>query len=254
MRVGAPRAVADLLVTAVPELRERLAEHHVRRVWSTLVGADVARRAKPQALVEGCLTVIVDNSPWLHELTLRADELTARLRARFPAVRALRFTLGTLEEAGPSAAPRRRPRSSAPLGAADLPAIRDAAAFRALAGHPGPRVPRVRGRADGRAGGAVHRGDPRAPGGPQARSELGLSLDHARAVARAHRRGRRGACRRAARRRTRAGRGRVPHDARRAAARAKEVGRGRGGAREGHRPEPECRGPLSDARALPGRR
>src|SRR5216684_1149067 len=75
MRVGAPRAVADLLVTAVPELRERLAEHHVRRVWSTLVGADVARRAKPRALVDGCLTVIVDNSPWLHELTLRADEL-----------------------------------------------------------------------------------------------------------------------------------------------------------------------------------
>ena len=126
MRVGAPRALADLLVTAVPELRERLAEHHVRRVWSTLVGADVARRAKPQGLVEGCLTVIVDNSPWLHELTLRADELTARLRARFPAVRALRFTLGTLEEAGPSAAPRRRPRSSAPLGAADLRAIDEA--------------------------------------------------------------------------------------------------------------------------------
>src|SRR5213594_4618396 len=119
MRVGAPRAVADLLVTAVPELRERLAEHHVRRVWSTLVGADVARRAKPQALVEGCLTVIVDNSPWLHELTQRADELTARLRARFPAVRALRFTLGTLEEAGsPAASPRRRQRSSAPLGTA----------------------------------------------------------------------------------------------------------------------------------------
>src|SRR3989442_2377745 len=126
MRVGAPRAVADLLVTAVPELRERLAEHHVRRVWSTLLGADVARRAKPQALVDGCLTVVVDNSPWLHELTLRADELTARLRARFPAVRALRFTLGTLQEAGPQAAPPRRPRSSTPLGAADLRAIDEA--------------------------------------------------------------------------------------------------------------------------------
>src|SRR5438552_631583 len=31
MRVRAPRAVADLLVTAVPGLRERRAEHHVRR-------------------------------------------------------------------------------------------------------------------------------------------------------------------------------------------------------------------------------
>src|SRR3989442_10264334 len=117
MRVGAPRAVADLLVTAVPELRERLAEHHVRRVWSTLLGADVARRAKPLALVDGCLTVVVDNSPWLHELTLRADQLTARLRARFPAVRALPFTLGPLEEAGPPAPPRTRPRSSPPLPA-----------------------------------------------------------------------------------------------------------------------------------------
>src|SRR2546427_12310599 len=117
MRVGAPRAVADLLVTAVPELRERLAEHHVRRVWSTLVGADVARRAKPQGLVEGCLTAIVDNSPWLHQLTLRADELTARLRARFPAVRALRVPLGTLEQARPPRAPRGPPPAPPPPGA-----------------------------------------------------------------------------------------------------------------------------------------
>src|SRR5206468_4292946 len=102
MGSGGPAAGPGSARHRVPELRERLAEHHVRRVWSTLVGADVARRAKPQGLVEGCLTVIVDNSPWLHKLTLRADELTARLCARFPAVRALRFTLGTLEEAGPS--------------------------------------------------------------------------------------------------------------------------------------------------------
>ena len=126
MRVGAPRAVADLLVSAVPELRTRLAEHHIRRAWSALVGADVARRAQPQALVDGCLTVVVDNSPWLHEMTLRADELTARLRERFPSLRALRFTLGTLEAVPPAASPRRDPRSSAPLGAADLRAVDEA--------------------------------------------------------------------------------------------------------------------------------
>src|SRR5881396_109046 len=127
MRVRAPRAVADLLVTAVPGLRERLAEHHVRRAWTALVGADVARRAQPQALVDGCLTVVVDNSPWLHELTLRAEELTARFRERFPSLRTLRFTLGTLEAAEPPASPRRRGRPSAPLDAADLHAIDEAA-------------------------------------------------------------------------------------------------------------------------------
>src|SRR6266705_576921 len=126
VRAAAPRSVADLLVSAVPDLRDRLLEHRIRRAWPAVVGGDAARRAQPRSFVDGCLTVVVDNSPWLHELTLRADELTARLRARFPAVRALRFTLGTLEEAGPQAAPRRRPRSSTPLGASDLRAIDEA--------------------------------------------------------------------------------------------------------------------------------
>src|SRR2546426_9577240 len=93
MRVGAPRAVADLLVTAVPELRDRLAEHHVRRAWTALVGTDVARRAQPKGLVDGCPTVVVHNSPLLHELTLRVEELTARLHERFPAARPPRFPL-----------------------------------------------------------------------------------------------------------------------------------------------------------------
>src|SRR3989449_9416748 len=105
MRVGAPRAVAHLLVTAVPELRDRLAEHHVRRAWTALVGTDVARRAQPQGLVDGCLTGGVDNSPWLHQLTLRVEELTARLHERFPPVPALRFTLRSLQPAAPPAPP-----------------------------------------------------------------------------------------------------------------------------------------------------
>ena len=66
----------------------------MRRAWVVLVGPDMARRAQPQALVNGCLQVIVDNSPWLHELTLRAPELAARLGAEYPAVRSVRFSLG----------------------------------------------------------------------------------------------------------------------------------------------------------------
>src|SRR5437763_4451728 len=115
MRVGAPRPVADLLVSAIPQLGDRLAEHHIRRAWSALVGADVARRAQPQALVNGCLTIVVDNSPWLHELNLRAVDLTERLRAAFSAVQTLRFSLGAAaaEEAAAETPPApRRPRLS----------------------------------------------------------------------------------------------------------------------------------------------
>ena len=83
----------------------------MRRAWVVLVGPDMARRAQPQALVNGCLQVIVDNSPWLHELTLRAPELAARLGAEYPAVRSVRFSLGAppTEEPTPVARPALSP-------------------------------------------------------------------------------------------------------------------------------------------------
>jgi hypothetical protein len=125
MRAGAPRAVADLLATAVPQLRDRLLELEVRRAWSTVVGTDVARRARPQSLAAGCLTVVADNSPWLQELTLRSGELTERLHGRFAQITSVRFVLGALEAR--EAAPRERARPAVPLDAAARRAIDEAA-------------------------------------------------------------------------------------------------------------------------------
>jgi Dna[CI] antecedent, DciA len=112
MRRGTPRVVGELLVSAVPQLEDRLLVQRLRRTWISLVGADVARRSQPQALVNGCLHVVVDNSPWLHELTLRGPELTTRLHAEVPAIRSLRFSLGgtTVDEDAP------RPERPAPRG------------------------------------------------------------------------------------------------------------------------------------------
>ncbi len=102
--------MAELLVSAVPELRERLVAETIRRGWAAVVGPEVARHARPQSVTGECLHVVVDNSPWLQELTLRAAELTARVAARFDAVRSLRFTLGRLPRtAETSAAPPARP-------------------------------------------------------------------------------------------------------------------------------------------------
>jgi Dna[CI] antecedent, DciA len=111
MKGGTPRVVGELLVSAVPQLEERLLVQRLRRAWPALVGADVARRAVPQGLVNGCLQIVVDNSPWLQEMTLRAPELAARLGAEFPAVRSVRFALGATpaEEPPPVARPAPRP-------------------------------------------------------------------------------------------------------------------------------------------------
>jgi hypothetical protein len=111
MKRGVPRAVGELLVTAVPQLEERLLVQRLHRAWASLVGPDMARRTRPQALANGCLQIVVDNSPWLQELTLRAPELAARLGADYPAVRQVRFTLGAspAEEPTPAARPAPRP-------------------------------------------------------------------------------------------------------------------------------------------------
>src|ERR1051325_9091220 len=109
MRSGTPRPVGDVLAAAVPQIAERLPEYHVRRVWTALVGPDVARRARPQRLSNGCLHIVVDNSPWRGALTLRSADLTPNPHAKFDPIRSLRFTLGTLE-AEPSPPAERRER------------------------------------------------------------------------------------------------------------------------------------------------
>ena len=120
MKRQGPRAVGDLLVSAVPALGDRLDEVRIRSAWTTLVGPDAARRCRPHALANGCLHVVVDNSPWLQELTLRSGELTARIGAQFASIKALRFTLGRIEDrpSDASASPSRG--ASRPLTAEDL--------------------------------------------------------------------------------------------------------------------------------------
>lgn len=126
MKRPAPRAVGDLLLGALPQLNDRLAEFRIRQAWSAIVGRDLARRARPDGLIAGTLRVVVDNSPWLHELTMREAELTAKIRDRFPDVKALRFTLGAVADGPVTEAPAKaRP---VPLTEADRADIEAAAA------------------------------------------------------------------------------------------------------------------------------
>jgi hypothetical protein len=123
MKSPAPRAVGDLLLSALPQISERLSTVRLRQSWGAIVGRDAARRSRPDSVTGGTLRVIVDNSPWLHELTLREPDLTTKVRARFPEIRALRFTLGAVDSepaAARDAAPR--PISLTPADHADIDA------------------------------------------------------------------------------------------------------------------------------------
>ena len=134
MKRPAPRAVGDLLSSALPQISERLVELHIRRAWTSIVGRDGARRTHPAGLNGGTLRIVVDNSPWLHELTLREAELTAKVRAQFPDVRALRLTLGALStETSTAGTPPPRPVSLTADDHADIDAATTAIADSNLA-------------------------------------------------------------------------------------------------------------------------
>lgn len=123
-----PRAVGDLLPDAVPQLVERLAEVRVYQAWEGIVGAEIARRTRPGPLVEGGLTVVVDNSPWLHELSLRQAEVLSMIRRHCPSVRSLRLTVGPLSVESPDRAAAAA-RSVAPLSEQDEHEIEEATAI-----------------------------------------------------------------------------------------------------------------------------
>ncbi len=104
VRLSAPVRVGEVLAAAVPELEEHMLTERIRAEWPSTAGSELARRSRPGELRNGTLTVVVDNSPWLQELTLRAEELLAAVRRRHgQAVTALRLSLGGLPAAPPAA-------------------------------------------------------------------------------------------------------------------------------------------------------
>ena len=112
-----PHRVRDLLVAAVPGLRERMLEEEIRRGWPETAGPEIARRSRPGELRAGVLTVVVDNSLCREELTLRSTQILSALTTRHgAAVMSLRCTLGTLPVPRPAVA-HRRPSPAEPLSA-----------------------------------------------------------------------------------------------------------------------------------------
>src|SRR5438093_5305827 len=99
MRTSAPSPRGKIRPAAVPQGADRLLEQAIRRGWRSLVGPEVARRTQPGTLSGGGLQVVVDNSPWCQEITLRSPEILAALAREFgPArVRSLKVTLGRLD-------------------------------------------------------------------------------------------------------------------------------------------------------------
>lgn len=76
-----PAAVAELLTEIFQDKPAgmRLREGKIWLVWEKSVGEQIAARARPAGFREGILTVIVDNAPWMQQLTYLKKQIVAKL-------------------------------------------------------------------------------------------------------------------------------------------------------------------------------
>ncbi|BDV41769.1 hypothetical protein GURASL_06920 [Geotalea uraniireducens] len=115
-RLPRPLAVTDLLADA---LRGKPAERCLREgriwlVWESVVGEQIATKARPVKFRDGTLTVAVYNAPWMQQLNFLKGKIVQALNRALgeELVREIYLRAGTLPPAiaaehGRTAAPRR---------------------------------------------------------------------------------------------------------------------------------------------------
>lgn len=105
--IGTDRLIQTLLTSF--GLTSKMAEHRLLAAWPEIVGSQVAAHTHPTEIRAKTLRVVVDSSPWLHELTLLKPALLDKLarHADRTLVCDVLFTIGDLP-------PRERPTADAP--------------------------------------------------------------------------------------------------------------------------------------------
>jgi len=76
-----PASIADLLDEIFHDkpTGKRLKEGKIWLVWERAVGDQIAARARPSGFRDGKLTVTVDNSPWMQQLTYLKKEIIEKI-------------------------------------------------------------------------------------------------------------------------------------------------------------------------------
>jgi hypothetical protein len=106
-----PVSVARLLATIFTgtPAEHRLKEGAIWEVWGSAVGDQIASRARPCAIRNGVLTVIVSSAPWMQQLNFLKIQLMEKLNSAIgeELVKEIYFKAGSLKN--DSDAPIRKP-------------------------------------------------------------------------------------------------------------------------------------------------
>src|SRR5512137_1414426 len=79
-----PATLADLLSASFrgTPTERRLKEGNIWLVWDSVVGKQIAGRARPVSFRDGTLTVSVESAPWMQQLTFLKKGIMEKLNAR----------------------------------------------------------------------------------------------------------------------------------------------------------------------------
>ncbi len=92
-----PERIGNILPDVIRNLGldSKLEEVELEKLWGTVVGERIAAVSRPRGIRDGVLTVEVDTSAWMQELSFRKKQIIDLVRKKFSRleVRDIRFRL-----------------------------------------------------------------------------------------------------------------------------------------------------------------
>ena len=77
--------IGDILKTVFAKIEsgKTLTREDVQERWTTVVGTTASKHTRPATLRKGVLTVFVDSSGWMQEMSLRKRKVLKQLKSAF---------------------------------------------------------------------------------------------------------------------------------------------------------------------------
>lgn len=94
-------SIEDILKDVIRNIgpKGRLTEEEVAFLWGEAAGEKAAKHSRPVSVKKAVLTVNVDGSSWLYELTTKKKEIIKKLEDKFEGkkIKEIRFRIGEIK-------------------------------------------------------------------------------------------------------------------------------------------------------------
>lgn len=95
------QSIEDIVKNVIKDLsgKGRVSEEEINAAWEAAAGKRAAKHTKPVSIKKSVLTVNIDSSGWLYELTVKRRDLLEKLDGKIKGkkLKNLRFRIGEIK-------------------------------------------------------------------------------------------------------------------------------------------------------------